>query len=238
MPEAEPLLELQRLDSNADAARKRCAELPERAALREQEAEAAALAVARADADERRRVVGGQLRAAEAAVADLEAKAREVERSLYSGETTALRELGALQDELRDVQRRRAEREEAELAVMEQEEQLDAEIAQLAARAAALEARSAELRDAIAAEEARTDAELAVLAAERALVAPRIPEPLLAEYETLRAVPRLAGRAAARLRGEICGGCSVSLPITAAARIRREPGVTAHCPRCGRLLIP
>lgn len=238
MPEAEPLLELQRLDSSADAARKRCAELPERAALREQEAEAAALAAARADADERRRVLGGQLREVEAAVADLAAKAREVEHSLYSGGTTALRELGALQDELRDVQRRQGEREEAELVVMEQEEQLDAEIAELGARGAAIEARSTELRSAIAAEEARTDAEIAVLAAERALVAPQIPDALLAEYEKLRVVPRLAGRAAARLRGETCGGCSVSLPITAAARIRREPAEIAHCPRCGRILVP
>lgn len=238
MPEAETLLELQRLDSSADAARKRCAELPERAALREQEAEAAALAAARADADERRRVLGGQLREIEAAVADLAAKAGEVEHSLYSGGTTALRELGALQDELRDVKRRQGEREEAELVVMEQEEQLDAEIAELGARAAAIEVRSAELRRAIAAEEARTDAEIAVIAAERALVTPQIAPPLLAEYEKLRAVPRLGGRAAARLQGETCGGCSVSLPIVVASRIRREPAETAHCPRCGRILVP
>ncbi|HSJ96850.1 MAG TPA: hypothetical protein VLC53_07255, partial [Myxococcota bacterium] len=151
---ANPLLQLQRLDASADALRRRCAELPERAALREQEAEAAALLGARAAAGERRQHVGSQLREAEALVADLDAKAREVERSLYSGETTALRELGALQDELRDVRRRQGEREDAELVVMAQEEQLDAELAALDARAAAVAPRSAELRTAIGAEEA------------------------------------------------------------------------------------
>lgn len=237
MGETNPLLDLQQLDSDADALRKRCAELPERAALREQEAEAAALLGARAEAAERRRVLGGQLRAAEAEVADLDAKAREVEHSLYSGGTTALRELGALQDELREVRRRQGEREDAELVVMEQEEQLDAEITDLAARSAAVEARVDELRAGIAAEEARTEAELARLAAQRSEVTPRVPPALLAEYETLRAVPRLAGRAAARLQAETCGGCSVSLPIVVAARIRREPDETAHCPRCGRILL-
>lgn len=237
MQEANPLLGLQWLDSNADGLRKRCAELPERSALREQEAEAAALAASRAAADERRRALDSQLREAEALVADLDARAREVERSLYSGATTVVRELEALQEELRDARRRQAEREEAELVLMEQVEQLDAEIAALAARSGEVEARSAELRAAIGVEEARTEAELARLAQQRSEVAPRVPAALLGEYETLRAVPRLGGRAAARLQNGTCGGCSVSLPIAVAARIQREAAATAHCPRCARILL-
>jgi len=236
MPEASPLLELQRLDSSADTARKRCAELPERAALREQEAEVAALVAARAAAGEQRRVLGGQLREAEGVVADLDAHAKEVERSLYSGATRVVRELEALQEELRDARRRQGEREEAELVVMEQVEQLDAEIAALEARSAELEARGAELLAAIGAEEERTEAELVQLAKQREAVVPQVPAALLAEYETLRAVPRMAGRAAARLQNGTCGGCSVSLPIAVAARIQRERAQIAHCPRCGRIL--
>ncbi|HSJ99025.1 MAG TPA: C4-type zinc ribbon domain-containing protein, partial [Myxococcota bacterium] len=120
--------------------------------------------------------------------------------------------------------------------VMEQEEQLDAEIAALDARAAAVAARSAELRTAIGAEEARTEAELAEIAVQRGELVPQVPAALLAEYEKLRAVPRLAGRAAARLQNGTCGGCSVSLPIAVAARIQREAAEIAHCPRCGRIL--
>jgi predicted nucleic acid-binding Zn-ribbon protein len=236
MPEANPLLTLQQLDSSADAARTRCAELPERMALREQEAEAAALLAARAAAGEKRSILDGQLREADTLVADLEAKAREVERSLYSGATSVLRELEALQEELRDVRRRQGEREEAELVVMEQEEQLDAEIAALEARSVAVETRIAELRAAVAAEEVRTEAELARIAEQRVEVVPQVSPALLSDYETLRAVPRLAGRAAARLQNGTCGGCSVSLPIAVAARIQREAAEIAHCPRCGRIL--
>jgi predicted nucleic acid-binding Zn-ribbon protein len=236
MPDAHPLLALQRLDSSADAVRKRCAELPERAALCEQEAQAAALLAARTAAAEQRRVLAGQLREAEALVADLDARAREVERSLYSGATTVVRELEALQEELRDARRRQDEREEAELVVMEQAEQLDVEIAALEVRSAEVEARSAELRAAIDAEEARAGAELARLADERAALVPQVPGALLSEYETLRAAPRLGGRAAAQLQNGTCGGCSVSLPIAVAARIQRERAEIAHCPRCGRIL--
>jgi len=236
MPEANPLLELQRLDSNADDLRQRCAELPERAALREQGSQAAALVAERAAADERRRVLGARIREAEALVADLDARAREVERSLYSGSTRVVRELEALQEELRDARRRQGEREDAELVVMEQAEQLDAEIAALEARRGELEARGAELLAAIAAEEERTEAELAQLAKQREAVVPQVPPALLADYETLRALPRLAGRAAARLQNGTCSGCSVSLPTAVAARIQRERAEIAHCPRCGRIL--
>lgn len=238
MAESPPLLELQQLDSDADALRKRCAELAERALLQEAEAEGASLCAAGESSAEQHRLLAARLREAEARVADLDAKAREVERSLYSGETNVLRELDALQHELGDVRRRKSEREDAELEVMEQSERLDAEIAANAASRVAVAGRIAELRAAIAAEEARTDAELACLAGQRLGIAARIEPALLAAYEALRANPRLGGRAAARLHNGTCGGCSVSLPIMAASRIQAAPVGSEPCPRCGRILVP
>jgi predicted nucleic acid-binding Zn-ribbon protein len=238
MADAHPLLELQQLDSSADALRKRCAELPERARLQEAEAEGAGLRAASEASAEQHRILATRLRDAEALVADLDAKAREVERSLYSGSTNVLRELDALQHELGDVRRRKSEHEDAELEVMEQGERLDAEIAATDARRAAVAARAAELHAGIVEEEARTDAELARLAEQRPAIAARIEPALLAAYEALRANPRLGGRAAARLRNGTCGGCSMSLPITAASRIQAAPVGSEPCPGCGRILVP
>jgi predicted nucleic acid-binding Zn-ribbon protein len=233
-----PLLELQRLDSDAQALRARRSGLPERAACVEREEQIAALARERAAASERRLVLGREERRVEALVADLEARAREVEGRLYSGKIQAIRELEGLQLELRDLLRRQGEQEEAELALLEQEEELARRVAALDASRAGLEAQLAELRAAIAAAEAAIDAELARLLEVRAGLAAQLDAALLARYERLRAAPPLRGRAAVRIAGDVCEGCRAALPIAFRSRLPREvDGATALCPRCGRILV-
>jgi predicted nucleic acid-binding Zn-ribbon protein len=232
------LLALQGLDAEADALHARRAGLAERAALAADQAELGALAHAREEAGARRVALGREERHAEELVADVEARAREVESTLYSGKVTVIRELEALQAELRDFQRRLAAREDEELAVMEREEQLDAEIAAMDRRRQQLEARAAELRVALAAAETQIDAELARIDAQRAALLPRVPEATLAAYERLRALPRLSGRVAVPLEAGSCSGCRMALPIAMASRIQGEPSdVTVLCPHCGRLLV-
>jgi predicted nucleic acid-binding Zn-ribbon protein len=238
MGDDHPLLEVQRLDSSADALRASRAGLPERAALRERESELAALAHQREEAGTRRVALAREERGLETAVADLEARAREVEKTLYAGKVTAPRELEALQLELRDFQRRQGEREDEELALMEQQERVDAEIAAMDARHQKLEAQAAELRAAIAAAESKIDAELGRLREARAAIAPELPPALLAVYDKLRALPRLAGRVVVGVAGGTCSGCNVALPITLASRIQSEPrGDTVQCPQCHRILV-
>jgi predicted nucleic acid-binding Zn-ribbon protein len=88
----------------------------------------------------------------------------------------------------------------------------------------------------IAEAEVSIDAELATQTAQRADDASRLPEPLLSEYESLRA--RLGGVGAARLTGDLCGGCHLSLPAVEVDRIRHLPPDTlVHCDECGRLLV-
>jgi predicted nucleic acid-binding Zn-ribbon protein len=232
------LLELQGLDSSADALRARRAGLPERAAIPEHEAEIAALARERDEARGRRVTLGREEHRVEGLVADLEAKAHEVEITLYSGKITASRELEALQKELHDFQRRRGEREGEELALMEQAEQIEAEMAAMDMRRETLETQLAELRAALAAAESQIDAELARIAEQREAVVPRLSAPLLAVYEKLRAFPRLAGRVAVLLERGTCSGCRGAVPIVIVSRIEREPaGATVQCPRCQRLLV-
>jgi hypothetical protein len=238
VPEPHPLLEVQRLDGAAEALRARRAGLPERAACVAREAEIAALAHERVEAGERRAALTREERRLEAVVADLDARAREVEGRLYSGRIQAIRELEGLQLELRELQRRQGEQEEAELALLEQEEHLAGEIAASEARSAALAAELAELRRAVAAAEAEIDAELERLLAARAGQAGRLDAELLTRYERLRLAPPLRGRAAVRIAGGACEGCRATLPIAFASRLPRETlGATALCPRCGRILV-
>jgi len=238
MTSDQPLLELQRLDSSADALCARRSALPERAALAERDAEIATLAAQRDDALVRQIALGREERRVETLVADLRAKAKDVETTLYSGKVRASRELEALQQELRDFQRRQGEREGEELEVMAQVEQLDADLAAMVARRETLEAEMSALRVALAAAESAIDAELAQIAEQRAAVVPRLRAELMTLYEKLRTFPKLAGRVAVPFERGACTGCKGALPIMVVSRIEREPaGASIQCPQCQRLLV-
>jgi len=238
MADPQPLLELQRLDSEADALRARRDALPERALLGEREAEMAALESQRNGAKERDLALGRDERHVETQVTDARAKAQEIEATLYSGKVKVVNELKALQAELRSFQQRQREYEEAELAVMGQQEELATEIAALDARGAALASEAGSLHAALAAAEAEIDAELTRLAAARAAVVAELPAAVLASYEKLRAMPRLKGRVVARIEGETCNGCHGAVPIAFASRFAQQAAdTTTECPRCGRLIL-
>jgi predicted nucleic acid-binding Zn-ribbon protein len=238
MPELHPLLELQHLDLASDQLRARRAALPERAACAAREAEIGSLDRLRSDAEARLAALGAEERKAEALVADLAARTREVEKRLYSGEIKAIKELEALQHELRECQRRQADQEGAELALMEQEERASTESAELLARREALAAELAALRAKLAAAEGALDAELARLHEGRSAAAARLEAPLVARYEMLRASPPIKGRAALRFSGDTCDGCRSALPIAFVSGLNGQPsGTTAACPRCGRILV-
>jgi predicted nucleic acid-binding Zn-ribbon protein len=238
MAESHPLLELQRLDSEADALRARRDALPERALLGEREAEIATLGSQRSEANEREVALGRDEHRVEIQVTDARAKAQEIEATLYSGKVKVVNELKALQAELRSFQQRQRVHEEAELALMEQQEQLATEIAALDARGAALANEADALRAALGVAEAEIDAELARHAEARAAVVTHLDPAALASYEKLRAMPRLKGRVVARFEGEMCNGCFGAVPIAFASRFSQEAAdTTTECPRCGRLIL-
>lgn len=238
MAEPHPLLELQRVDAEADALHARRAALPERALLRDAETEGAALAAQHAEAMARHGVLEREEHRIETEVTDARTKAQEIEASLYSGNVKVVKELQSLQAELRSFQQRQREHEEAELGLMEQQELLDAEIAALDARRAALAKDVAGWQAALAVAEAEIDAELARLDVARAAILPGIARAAIATYEKLRAMPRLKGRVVAQIESETCNGCWGAVPIAFATRFAQEaPDATAECPRCGRLLL-
>jgi uncharacterized protein len=232
------LLELQHLDSRVDELRARRSGLPERTLLREGEAAMAELVRRGAEAAERRVTLAREERRTAGSVNDLEARTREVESTLYSGRVTAIRELEALQLELRECQRRQAEREDEELLVMEQQEQLDGEIAAMDARQELLGIQAAELRAVIEAAESQIDTEIEHLVAQRSALTPQLPAPVLAVYEKLRSLPRLGGKVAVSVAGGACGGCKMIIPTILTSRLHRTPPeTTVQCLHCQRILV-
>jgi predicted nucleic acid-binding Zn-ribbon protein len=60
---------------------------------------------------------------------------------------------------------------------------------------------------------------------------------LLADYERRRGHNRGAG--AARLIGDTCQACHLSIPSTEVENIRRAPeGSISYCDNCGAILVP
>jgi uncharacterized protein len=230
------LLDLQAHDTTADQHRHRRANLPERAQLT-----AATKALAALDADiagvaaEHDGLAREQKRV-EDEVATIEAKAVAEDGRLYSGSVTAAKDLQAIQDEIGALRRRQGTLEDEVLELMVLIEPLDAQLATLATRRAALQADVHRLQAAIAAAEAEIDGQLAVVAGERAALVADVPAATLAEYESLR--KSLGGVAVAKLEGASCRGCHLQLSAVELDRIRKLPrDEVVHCEECGRILV-
>ena len=119
---------------------------------------------------------------------------------------------------------------------MEEEEPLDQALAAHQATAAELEAEAARLSEAAAASEVELRAAIEVEAAARAEAAKGLPADLAERYERLRS--HLGGVGAARLVGNRCDGCHLTLPSVEIERIQHLAADTfATCPQCDRILV-
>jgi predicted nucleic acid-binding Zn-ribbon protein len=236
---AEPydtLLQVQEHDTELDQLRHRIEALPERAALAEVRARRAALASAmsevRALVDDltgRQSTLEGQIAAS--------AKRRHVlEERMRSGEVTAARDLQAMDHEVGQLTERQHALEDEELVLLEEEEPLDVALAEQEAGAAALAAEEERLVAAVAAADVELRAAIEVCEASRAERAAGLPAELSERYERLRA--HLGGVGAARLIGDRCDGCHLTLPSVELERMRALPEDTfATCPQCDRILV-
>jgi predicted nucleic acid-binding Zn-ribbon protein len=126
--------------------------------------------------------------------------------------------------------------EDQVLELMEEREPIDARLADLGGRLAALDDRRQTAAAALAAGEAVVDQELGDLDRRRQDVALSIPDDLLATYDRLRA--RLGGVAVAHLVGNRCDGCHLTVSALELDRMRHLPeDEVATCEQCGRILV-
>ncbi|MEA3020791.1 MAG: uncharacterized protein QOI47_2315 [Actinomycetota bacterium] len=236
MADLHRLLDLQDRDLSIDQLRHRRDSMPDRGALAVQHA-----TISRLDGelgafevrlDEQRRA----LKRIEDEVAAIETKARSETRKLNSGTITAPREIQALSDEIDALGRRQRVLEDEELEIMEAVESLTGEIDALTAQRHEATVEADRLRASIEEQEESIDTELAAVTAERAEALLEIPDDLLARYERLRS--KLDGIAVARLDGDRCLGCHISLPAMEVDAVRHAPddAVVTH-EECGRILV-
>jgi predicted nucleic acid-binding Zn-ribbon protein len=231
------LLLVQERDTALDRLRHRREALPARSELSARQADVTVNTARVRELTQQRDEVATEEKRLDDEASSLDARAKEVEQRLYSGTVASPRELQAMQADIDMLKRHRAEIEDQELEVMERREQLDQDLATAQNVLGDANAEVERLQRVIAESEQEIDAEIAVEAQARAQHAVQIPERLLTDYERRRARNRGAG--AARLVGDTCQGCHLSIPSTEVERIRRGPeGSVAYCDNCGCILVP
>jgi uncharacterized protein len=232
----ELLLAVQERDAALDRLRHRRATLPERAALADAEATAVGIRTRLAELALPRDELAREQRKHEDEAQSLADQASAVEKRMYSGEVSSPRELQAMQADVEQLRRHQRTVEERALEAMEQLEPLQAETTALEAELARTEGAAAEARAALAAAEAVVDEELGAEQRARDDAAAAVGDPsMVADYERRRA----QGGGAARLIGNTCQSCHLTIPATEVDRIRKAPeGTVAYCDNCGAILVP
>jgi predicted nucleic acid-binding Zn-ribbon protein len=236
---AEPydtLLQVQEYDTELDQLHHRIEALPERVALAEVRARRAALETAMSEAQAQVDDLAGRQSALEAQIAASAKRRHELEERMRSGEVTAARDLQAMDNEVAQLADRQHGLEDEELLLLEEEEPLDVALAAQEAEAAELAAEGVRLAAEVAAAEVELRAAIEVCEVARAERAAGLPAELSERYERLRA--HLGGIGAARLVGDRCDGCHLTLPSVELERMRNLPEDTfATCPQCDRILV-
>lgn len=232
----EQLLVVQQHDTHEAQLNHRRAVLPERTALQEVEVEVSAIGGRLTAAEQHHHELSREQKRLEDQISVLQAKATSVDKAMYGGTVSNVRELQAMGDEVKSLQRRVSQLEDQELEIMERIEPVEAEMAQLGKDRADMAEQTERLRAQVTVHEAEIDADLERTQADREVAAAEIPDELLAEYDRLRR--QLGGIGVARLANGQCGGCHLKLSAVELDRLRRQAGdAVVHCDECGRLLV-
>jgi len=202
------------------------------------------VAAARAAADEAERALGELGLATDVLDRDatkleheidsLTQKAAAERTRMGDGSVANARELSSIGREIENLDRRRTDREDELLAIMEQRETLDRRVRDARTEA---EARRAEVERAgadAATELRQVTADLDIRRAEREAILPGIEPDVLTLYEELRATKKGVGAAA--LVDGVCQGCHETLSAVELDQLKRSNGVQ-RCEHCRRILV-
>ena len=232
----EVLMEVQRHDTTLDQLRHRSDTLPERAALAELAKRRTRLDRTAGDVQAQVDELAGRQRKLEEHIAATAKRRHEIEQRMQSGTISASRDLQAMDHEVHQLSDRQSHLEEDELVLLEEQEPLDAQLGELRAELASLSVEADRLTTAIAGAEADIEGSISSEEAQRKELATALPEELSRRYEVLRS--RLGGVGAARLVGDRCDGCHLTLPSVEVERIRHlPPDEFATCTQCDRILV-
>ena len=155
------------------------------------------------------------------------------EKRLYGGRIRNPKELESLQMETASLKKRLGTVEEEALQAMERVEETRAALSQAEQHLQQVEAEWREMQAALKAEQQDLQRKLASLRAEREKVVAALSPEALSAYDDLR--KRKGGRAVARLEGNVCQGCQVSVSANK-VRAAQAGGTLAFCGNCERIL--
>lgn len=231
-----PLLDVQRYDIVLQQLRYRRERLAVRETLDEayrsrtrQKDEIAVIAAARVE------VVTRQKRFEQEA-AIIETRADSDDNRLYSGELRGIRELQALQDEIKALRASQVALEDQALEAMLAAEDLTDQLDGLTETLAGTEQQVADLEAELAASTTEIDEELQAAQTDRDQAAGQVGAELLARYERLR--PGFAASTAVGFDDSSGCRCPFTMPAVEVDRIRQCPqGSARECEECGRIVI-
>jgi uncharacterized protein len=234
MDPARPLLDIQELDTAIDRLLTRMRGL--------EAGEDAAAALAEANEAERQM---GELRLRldalsrdqmrfEHEIDSMSQKAAAEERRMYDGSVANARELDSIRHEVDNLKKRRTDREDELLALMEVREELETQERAAAERSESLRTRVEEVGGIAAEELQRLGTELKERSEARAALAESVDPAYLELYEELR--PQKKGLAAVALIDGVCQGCHEQLSSVYVDRLKRSEG-PKRCEHCRRILV-
>jgi predicted nucleic acid-binding Zn-ribbon protein len=234
MDPARPLLDMQEIDTAIDRLMTR---------MRALEA-GKDVEVALAEANEAERLLGElRLRLDELSrdqmrfeheIDSISQKAAAEERRMYDGSVANAKELDSIRHEVDNLKKRRGDREDELLGLMEVREEREAQERAAAERWGSLRAQVETVEGTAAEELGRLTTELKERSEARAALAATVDTELLELYEDLR--PQKKGVAAVALIDGVCQGCHEQLSSVEIDRLKKTRD-TKRCEHCRRILV-
>lgn len=228
------LLELQVIDTAVDrlTARRRMLESETEVTAARSEADAAEDVLG--ELGLKIEAVGRDQKRIEHEVDSLSQKSAAEDRRLYDGSIVNTKELASLQREIENLKRRRSDREDELLGMMEELERLEVQSALARTESERQRALAEQIAAAAGAELVQIAAELETRAAERAALVSAIDPEVLELYDDLRAQKK--GIGAVALVDGVCQGCHEKLSAMEMDRIKHTEGIR-RCEHCRRIVI-
>jgi uncharacterized protein len=167
-------------------------------------------------------------------VDSLSQKSAAEDRRLYDGSIVNTKELGSLQREIENLKRRRSDREDELLGIMEERERLEERSALARTESQRQRVLAEEIAASAGVELAQIGTELEARAAERAALVSGIDPEAVELYDDLRAQKKGVG--AVVLVDGVCQGCHEKLSAMEMDRIKHTEGIR-RCEHCRRIVI-
>ena len=232
---ATQLLELQRVDTDADQLAHRRERLPERDALAEATEQLDTWERKRTGFQQRLDELTGVIEQAEAASAEHAQHKARLQDQMKT--VIAPREAEALMHEIATIDEQVDALDTTELEALEEQAALDDTLTAHLGSEASLRTAVEEAQATVDAATAEIDAQLETLSSEREAARAALGDSMRARYDRVRSS---AGVAVANLVGHRCDGCHLDLSAAEVDDVKDDASAAdgvADCPQCGRMLV-